>query len=90
MDPDTITIDSKVKKWRFECPRGEEAGDGHNDWYLWDGVFCCETCRRHRNAGEEIDSVYEHLRDKKTGELVSRERIRVTPDARDDVVAAGD
>lgn len=86
----TITIDSKPKKWRFECPRGDEPGEGHDNWYLWDGVFCCETCKSHRNSGEDVQSVYECLRDKKTGELVPRERLEITADARDSATAAGD
>lgn len=81
MDRDPITITSEREKWRFECPAGNQVGDGHDNWRLWNGVFCCETCRRHRNAGEDVQNVYEHLRDKSTGELVSREHLQFDFDA---------
>lgn len=65
----TIVITSKHEKWRLECP------EGHKDWRVWNGVFCCQTCKRHRDASEAQESVYDHLQDTKTGEAVTRDRL---------------
>lgn len=75
---DTIIIASKAEKWRLECPHGETIGEGHKDWRVWNGVFCCQTCKRLRDAGEDQENVYEHLRDTKTGELVTRDQLEFT------------
>lgn len=64
-------IRSRAEKWRFECPAG------HNDWRVWNGVFACNTCQKHRAAGEDVDPVFEELRDRKTGERVSRDQVRM-------------
>lgn len=69
-----IVITSKREKWRLECP------EGHKDWRVWNGVFCCQTCKRLRDAGEVQESVYEHLRDGKTDELVTRDQLEFNLD----------
>ncbi|MDZ7701792.1 MAG: hypothetical protein U5J98_06835 [Halobacteriales archaeon] len=67
-------IDSRVKKWRFKCPNKPH----HDDWRLWDGVFCCQTCKQLRDSGRrDVQSVFDHLWDAKEGQLVPRERIRI-------------
>lgn len=64
-------IKTRAGKWRFTCP------EGHTDWRLWNGVFCCETCRRQLDAGEKRDGVYEFLRDQKTGQTVRRDDLEI-------------
>lgn len=70
-------ITTLVEKWRFECPRGERAGDGHTNWFPIDGVFRCKGCAELRNAGEDVEPETAKLRDKKTGRLVEREEIEL-------------
>ena len=68
------TITSQVEKWRFKCPNWRH----HNDWRIWNSIFCCQTCQQLRDAGEpDVDPVFECLWDAKEEELVPRERIRI-------------
>lgn len=71
----TIVISSEREKWRLECP------DGHKNIRVWDGVFSCTTCKRNRDGGEDTATVYETIRDTKTGRMVTREDITFQIDA---------
>lgn len=71
----TIVISSEREKWRLECP------EEHKNIRAWDGVFACTSCRRNRNAGEDTETVYEEVRDTKTGRMVSRADVRFQIDA---------
>jgi len=69
-------VSSQVKKWRFVCPEEE-----HKDWYAWDGVFSCRTCKRLRDQGESIpNTVYSELLDTKTGDRVDRADLLIEKD----------
>lgn len=82
-DDPPYRITSRVDKWRFVCP------EGHADWYAWDGVFSCKTCKAARDAGEDRATTYAKLRDTKTGEYVTREDL-VIEDRSTRQVAPGD
>lgn len=67
-------ITSRVEKWRFKCPNKPY----HDDWRVWNSVFCCLTCQQLRDAGEkDVDPVFERLWDAKEKVYVPRERIRI-------------
>lgn len=71
-------ITTLVEKWRFECPRGSEPGDGHTNWFPIDGVFRCKGCAELRNAGEDVEPETARLRDKKTGRRSIARSTRAT------------
>lgn len=69
-DAPPYRIETRADKWRFVCPVHE-----HTDWYAWDGVFSCRTCKANRDVGEDTETVYPYLIDRKTGEEVTREDL---------------
>lgn len=77
MSDDTFTVTSQTEKWRFECRYGEEPGDGHTTWFPINGHFRCRACADLRRTNTAITPEYDRLRDKTTGELVSREQIKL-------------
>lgn len=75
-DRDEIfVITNRVEKWRFKCPN---APYHHDDWRIWNGVFCCESCRKLRDNGERsVEPVFDSLWDAKECQLVGRDRIQL-------------
>lgn len=71
---EVYVISSQVEKWRFKCANPPH----HDDWRLWNGIFCCETCKRLRDNGEtHLEATFAELWDSKEEQLVPREQIRV-------------
>ena len=80
MQKQKFTIASQAEKWRFECRHGEEPGEGHTTWFPINGHFRCRACADLRRTRPEITPEYDYLRDKITGELVSREQVVLATD----------
>lgn len=85
--PERIHITSTAEKWRLECPNGE-IGEGHTNWFPIDGVFRCHGCAEQARHDPSICPEYDVLRDKKTGELVERDKVVL--DVQRKARAAGD
>ena len=65
-----VKIENRRDRWRFTCPVG------HRSWEPTNHHFWCQKCARR----PDVDGVFYSLRDRKTGELVERQRVRlVTP-----------
>lgn len=87
MEPEhtPIVVDTEAKKYRFTCPHG------HVRWYAWNGCFSCKTCKENRDSGEDVETVYLELVDKKTGGTVTRSDLRLPlANTREGVPARGD
>lgn len=69
------TITRQREKWRFECLVTDELGDGHTNWFPINGHFRCRGCSDLRANGVAVEPEYDQLRDKVTGDLVSRGEI---------------
>lgn len=65
-----VEIESRQDRWRFTCPVC------HCSWEPTNHHFWCQKCA----CRPDVDGVFYGLRDRKTGELVDRKRVRlVTP-----------
>ncbi|MFD1641459.1 hypothetical protein [Halohasta litorea] len=62
-----VDIENRRDRWRFTCP------NGHRSWEPTNHHFWCQRCARHR----EVDGVFYDLRDRKTGELLDRDKVRL-------------
>ena len=67
---ETVRIENRQDRWRYTCPVG------HRRWEPTNHHFWCQRCAQR----PDVDGVFYELRDRKTGELVDRQRVRlVTP-----------
>lgn len=74
MPPHRIT--RQREKWRYECLISDTVGESHTNWFPINGHFRCRSCADLRATGHEgVEPEYHQLRDKSTGELVSRGEI---------------
>lgn len=70
MSKEVVRIEDQHDRWRFVCPRG------HRSWEPTNHHFWCQQCA----ATFDVEATFDELRDKKTGMLVGRDRVRlVTP-----------
>jgi len=69
--PRTIHVTDRRDRWRYVCPRD------HRSWEPVDGHFWCASCSKH----PDHDGVYYELKDKKTGDTLDREEIRLVTEA---------
>jgi len=60
-------IDGPISKWRYTCP------NGHTSWEPTNSHFWCHQCSR----VPETNAEFWKLRDRKTGELLARERVSI-------------
>ncbi|WP_425601439.1 hypothetical protein [Halorubrum salinum] len=67
---EVVRIEDRQDRWRYVCPRG------HRSWEPTNHHFWCQKCA----SSDDADGVFYALSDRKTGALLSRERVRlVTP-----------
>lgn len=64
--PISIDLSDPLDRYRFTCPRG------HTDWERTNSHFWCRSCAN----GWDVDPVFNELTDRKTRELVERDRIQ--------------
>lgn len=70
----TINTEDKTDRWQWVCPQG------HRTWEPTNFHFWCAGCARAWDHNEDLDPEFQELRNKKTGETVTREEIvLVTP-----------
>ncbi|UVE51424.1 hypothetical protein [Haloferax larsenii] len=65
-----VRIEDRTDRWRFTCPRY------HRSWEPTNHHFWCERCSKI----EGIDPVFDELLDRLTGELRSRDEVRLMTD----------
>lgn len=65
-----IVLEDERDRWRWVCPSPGE----HRSWEPTNSHFWCAACA---NAGPDVDPEFDELRNKVTGEVVPRERIRL-------------
>lgn len=58
-------IEGNTAKWRYSCP------NGHTSWETTNSHFWCHQCSRLPDADPE----FWKLRDRKTGERLTREKV---------------
>ena len=74
--PETITtvdLEDETDRWRFTCPRG------HRDWEPTNNHFWCAACAR--TLADEVDPEFKQLWDKREGERLERDDVRLMLDA---------
>ncbi|ADQ68468.1 hypothetical protein C499_08592 [Halogeometricum borinquense DSM 11551] len=65
----TIELEDDVDRWRYVCPRG------HRDWEPTNNHFWCAACAR--TYHDDIDPEFQELRDRRDGEPLSRDEVRL-------------
>ena len=64
-----IELDDDADRWRFACP------NGHRSWEPTNGHFWCAQCAQ--TLSDDVDPEFYELHDRKTGDLLQREDIRL-------------
>jgi protein-arginine kinase activator protein McsA len=64
-----IKLDDDADRWRFACP------NGHRSWEPTNGHFWCAQCAK--TFADDLDPEFSELRDRKTGELLERDEVRL-------------
>ncbi len=62
-----VRIENERDRWRYLCPLG------HRTWEPTNHHFWCQYCARR----EDVDGAFYRLRDRKTGALLTRDRVRL-------------
>lgn len=62
-----IQLADRSDRWRFVCPRG------HRSWEPTNHHFWCQKCAR--NYGDDVDPEFDELHDRKTDEMIPRDRL---------------
>jgi hypothetical protein len=70
----TIQVTDEIDRWKWVCPRG------HRQWEPTNHHFWCATCARAND--DEAEPEFDELRNKKTGETVHRDDLRLLEDGR--------
>jgi hypothetical protein len=71
----TIKLDDETDRWRWTCPQG------HRNWEPTNNHFWCQTCAQSAaDHGEDVDPVFNELRDESDGETYGRDQLKlITP-----------
>nr|WP_226043550.1 hypothetical protein [Natrinema sp. DC36] len=64
-----VQLERKTDRWRYTCPQG------HRSWEPTNFHFWCQQCSRH--LSDDVDPEFDELRDRRTGDLISREDIEL-------------
>jgi hypothetical protein len=67
MSKATVHLTDEMDRWRFTCPRR------HRSWEPTNHHFWCKQCAQ----ADGLDGVFHELRDRRTGELIGREDVRL-------------
>lgn len=73
---ETVTIRTARDKHRFRCPTPYR----HADWRVWDGKFSCQSCRRLRDNGVDVETTYDRLWDVREARYVTRADLEIAHD----------
>ncbi|WP_245838505.1 hypothetical protein [Natronoarchaeum philippinense] len=65
----TINTDDDADRWKWVCPQG------HRTWEPTNYHFWCAECAKNWSHNEDLDPEFDELRNKKTGETVTRDEI---------------
>ena len=66
-----VEIDRDAEPYRYACPNGHVQWDPTNS-HIW-----CQSCRRQAENGEDVDPEHWEIIDKKTGETIPWDAVRV-------------
>jgi hypothetical protein len=70
----TINTDDKTDRWQWVCPQG------HRTWEPTNFHFWCAECAKSWAHNDDLNPEFHELRNKRTGETVTRKEIvLVTP-----------
>lgn len=62
-----VRLEGRMDRWRYTCPWG------HRSWEPTNCHFWCQQCAR--TLSDDVEPEFYELRDRKTGDLISREEI---------------
>ncbi|MFP9192975.1 hypothetical protein ACLI4Q_15145 [Natrialbaceae archaeon A-CW1-1] len=65
-----IRLADRTDRWRFVCPRG------HRSWEPTNFHFWCQQCA---SNWADVDPEFDELHDRKTGKMVSRSELTLSP-----------
>ncbi|WP_410764916.1 hypothetical protein [Haloferax sp. DFSO60] len=70
-----IRVENRTDRWRFTCPRE------HRTWEAASDHFWCQRCA----SAKDVDAKFYELKDKVSGELLSREEVVLQTASDDDL-----
>lgn len=75
-----ICDENRTDRWQFTCPRG------HRTWEAAQNHFWCQRCA----STKDVDGRFHQLRDKVSGERLSREEVVLQSNCDDDLELEAD